>query len=120
LTWPVALDGRASPDLVEAVSDSGVVPWLDLRFTTGPPLLENIESLESELEAAAMLASVAGSRGHFQITWVPTASVEPEVWVKDYAFLLKRAAVAVTGAQATARVITEAMNADPGLISHRR
>jgi hypothetical protein len=117
LTWPVALDGRASPDLVEAVSDSGVVPWLDLRFTTGPPLLENIESLESELEAAAMLASVAGSRGHFQITWVPTASVEPEVWVKDYAFLLKRAAVAVTGAQATARVITEAMNADPGLIS---
>ncbi len=117
LAWPVLLDGTAAAETVGAVVTSGSVPWLDLQFTTPPPLLGNIELLESQLAAAASQASAAGSRGHFQISWHPTEPVDPETWAKEYAFLLKRAAVVVTGAQPGARVITQALEARPDLLS---
>jgi len=117
VAWPVPLDGSAAREIAEAVQESGAVPWLDLHFITPSPLFENIDQLERELATAADMASRAGSTGHFQISWLPSEPVATDLWAKDYAFLLKRAAVAVTGAQARAQVITAALPADPGQLS---
>ncbi|MFQ5527427.1 MAG: hypothetical protein ACE5GX_14325 [Thermoanaerobaculia bacterium] len=84
----------------DALSARGATPWLAVEFETAPPLLENIEALAVELETLAALAreSPAGSR--FQILW---SDQDSATW-QDYAFLFKRAAVAVSGAQPDARV----------------
>ncbi|MEJ2085061.1 MAG: hypothetical protein P8Y44_05195 [Acidobacteriota bacterium] len=117
VAWPVALDGTVTNETAQAVSESGSVPWLDLRFTTPSPLFQNIDQLELELEVAARVASRAGPTARFQISWQPPEPVAADLWAKDYAFLLKRAAVAVTGAQARAQVITAALAADPELVT---
>ena len=112
VAWPIALDGSASLETVERVVDSGAVPWLDLQFTTPSPLLQNLDRLEVELEAAAAVAAAAGSGAYFQVTWLRSDPVDSQTWAKDYGFLIKRAAVAVTGAQTTAHVITASLPGD--------
>lgn len=117
VAWTVELDSPA--DTGEAtrmagVQQAGGVPWLRLAFRTPSPLLENATMLALELSAAAELARAATPNAHFQILWEPpdAGAFTPE----EYAYLLKRASVVVTGAKAgateEARVISAALSAD--------
>ncbi|MCP3958293.1 MAG: hypothetical protein GY719_10620 [bacterium] len=106
VAWSVELDGSADPADFEAVRAQGGTPWLIARFRTPAPVTEHIEQLEAELEDLTRLARGAGERAHIQIAW------ESDGTATDFAFLLKRAAVAVTGSRADARVIAGPLTAD--------
>ena len=114
----VRLDGSASPAGAHAVAAAGAIPWLRLTFSTAAPLLENAAALQGELEAAAELARLAPPSTRFEIVWRDDPSRESGVNppAREYAFLFKRAAVALTGANSSARVYPQAVNADPAWI----
>jgi len=116
VAWEIPLSGDAAAagaGLPAAIRDSGATPWLSLVFTTPPPLAQGSERLQTELRAAAAVAAKAPAGTWFQIVWRPeTGSFSPT----EYAFLLKRAAVTLTGAQEQAKVATEALAADPKLL----
>ncbi len=85
-----------------ALAAEKITPWLAVEFTTAPPLLDNIAELAGELETLASLARSSPEGSHFQIEWSARGSAS---W-QDYAFLFKRAAVAVSGARPGARVVS--------------
>ncbi|MCP4200456.1 MAG: hypothetical protein GY769_00805 [bacterium] len=85
-----------------ALAAEQITPWLRVEFTTPPPLLDNIGELALELETLALLARSSPDGTHFQIAWSARGSAS---W-QDYAFLFKRAAVAVSGAQPGALVVS--------------
>ncbi len=116
VAWDVALEGSAPLDDATAVAATGATPWLRLVFATPPPLTANLERLEGELEVAASLAAAAGEGAHFQVVWRPDAEGLDIDRVKDYAFLLKRATVAVSGAAPEARVISQPLPTDIELL----
>jgi len=116
VAWDVALDGSAPLDDATAVAATGATPWLRLVFATPRPLTANLERLEGELEIAADLAAAAGEGAHFQVVWRPDAEWLDIDRVKDYAFLLKRATVAVSGAAPEARVISQPLPTDVELL----
>ena len=103
VVWPAELDGTASPEAFETVRQAGGTPWLAVTFRTAAPLLQNLESLDKELEDLARVARDSGERAHFQIRWQPPQGNGEDP--KDLAFLIKRAAVAVTGARSDARFL---------------
>lgn len=109
VSWPAALDGLASNAPFAAVRNAGGTPWMRLSFGTPAPVLDHLDQLDQELKAVAKLAKGAGERAHFQIVWPFADSAPPS----DFAFLLKRAAVAITGGQPDARVIAGPLAADP-------
>lgn len=116
VAWEVELDGSAELGSSRSLEDAGAIPWLRLRFSTPAPLSANLGQLEAELEQASRLAAAAGDRAHFQVLWRYQGSSPDDLPVKDYAFLVKRAAVAVTGAQIAAQVISQALPPDPQLL----
>jgi hypothetical protein len=91
----------------------GATPWARLVFTTPPPLVENTAAFERELETAAALARDAAEDTHFQIVWRPAGAAPTAA---DFAFFVKRAAVAVTGARTDATVIAGPVPADAGFV----
>ena len=113
VAWSVDLDGSADPSLFGRVLERGGTPWLVARFRAPAPILENVAVLERELTDLARLARGAGERAHFQIDWQPSAG---NANAKDLAFLIKRAAVAVTGSRADARVLLGPLAPDPALL----
>ncbi len=131
VAWSFALDpGEATSPVgvsaavaaTKAVRQAGATPWVRLLFSTPPPLVENTPRLDLELAAAAALARDAADATHFEIVWQPrgaasetaaSETADPEA----YAFLIKRAAVAITGAQPDARVIAGPFAADPDALS---
>jgi len=119
VAWRLPLDGGGSADAAPAVAAAGGTPWLTLVFTAPPPLAAGSAALEAELAEAARLAraAVAGGGGArvepwFQIEWRPAGGAG-EPGPAEYAFLLKRAAVAVSGAAPGAWVVGRALRADP-------
>jgi hypothetical protein len=95
------------------VRDSGATAWISLVFRTPPPLAQGAERLQAELRAAADAASKAPAGTWFQVVWRPeTGGFSPA----EYAFLLKRAAVALTGAQGQGKVASEPLPADPEVL----
>ena len=104
------------PAAARAVADAGGTPWLQVVFHTPAPLVEHVADLERELAGLAAVAKNAGPLLHFEIVWEPqvdsAAQADPPDRMVQYAFLLKRAAVVVTGAVADARVLTGALPAD--------
>lgn len=117
VSWNAPLDGSATVDEATSVADSGAIPWLRLQFETPAPLSANLEMLEAELEQASQIAKAAGPEAHFQVIWESAGSDLDESEIGDYAFLVKRAAVAVTGAQVEAQVISQPLPSDPTLLS---
>jgi hypothetical protein len=115
VAWEVPLSGGATVDasLPATVRDSGATPWVSLVFHTPPPLAQNAERLQVELRAAAEAAAKAPAGTWFQIVWRPETG---DFSASEYAFLLKRAAVTLTGAQGQAKVATEALPADPKIL----
>ncbi len=111
VAWPAELDGSADAGSFDAVRGAGGTPWAIVRFRTPAPVTENLEQLEAELEELARLARSSGERAHIQIAW-ESASEQPA----EYAFLFKRAAVAVTGSRADARVLAGPLAPDAGVL----
>ncbi len=111
VAWPVELDGSAQTSTFEAVRAAGGTPWAIAWFRTPAPVTENLDQLAVELSELARLAKGAGERAHFQIAWQGAAQ-QPA----DYAFLLKRAAVAVTGSRGDARVLAGPLAPDPKIM----
>ncbi len=113
VAWEAALDGSASPAGAHALALAGASPWMRLRFQTAAPLLENVEALKKELEAAAELARQSPGGTTFSILW-PGGGDTPDA--REYAFLLKRAAVAITGASPDARIFTQPLPVETGFL----
>jgi len=110
VAWDVELDGSGSESTVKQVEAAGAVPWLRLNFRTPAPVLDHVERLTKELDAAANLAREAGERTHFQILWSPQSG---DFDIVDYAYLLKRASVSIVGARPGTRVLTAPLEANP-------
>ena len=117
LAWNVPLDGSASPAGAHAVAAAGATPWMRLVFTTPSPLLENSLPLQRELEAAAEFARHAPASSHFEIAWqsAPESGSLPPA--REYGFLLKRAAVALSGANGEVRVFPQPLAPDPAWLT---
>jgi len=110
VVWPAELDGSASPETFETVRRAGGTPWMAVTFRSPSPLFENLETLNGELEDLARIARDSGERAHFQMRWQPPGGDGTEP--KELAFLIKRAAVAVTGARSDARFLAGPLAAD--------
>lgn len=100
VVWTTDLDGRADVADFERLRQAGGSPWLVTRFHTPAPVTEHLDRFEAELKDLARLAKGAGERAHFQIDWRAEGATP-----QDLAFLLKRAAVVVTGGRPDARVL---------------
>jgi hypothetical protein len=92
-----------------AVRAAGATPWVAFSFATTPPLLENLAALEGELRELARIAEEAGEGAWIQLLW-PGAGATPAP--SEYAFLIKRAAVVVSGAAPEAQVATAPLPPD--------
>src|SRR5215207_9757735 len=115
VAWEAPLSGEAAADagLPATVRDSGATPWVSLVFRTPPPLAQSADRLQGELRAAASLAGKAPVGTWFQVVWRPESG---DFTPAEYAFLLKRAAVALTGAQTEAKVATGPLPTDPQVL----
>ncbi len=115
--WRHDASAAWDPAAARAVAEAGGTPWLEVVFHTPSPLVEHAGDLERELAGLAAVAKDAGPLLHFEIDWEPqvdsAAQADPPDRLVQYAFLLKRAAVVVTGAVADARVLTGPLPADP-------
>jgi hypothetical protein len=137
IAWEVALPAQPEAGATaREVAAAGGTPWLSLVFSTPAPLAQNLAQLQAELTAAAEVAAAAPRGAWFQVVWRPAAPAgvagsgpggsagraagaggAPPFAAADYAFLLKRAAVAVSGAQANVHVATTPLPADPAAIA---
>lgn len=119
VAWEEELGGAASPALARAVAASGLAPWVTLVFRAPAPLLDHLPELQRELAVAAELARGGDGPARYQVLWRPgTASpvgpgAGPAIGAAEYAFLLKRASVAITGARPGAWVVSAPLTADP-------
>src|SRR5215210_2448834 len=113
VAWEVPLDGTDPAPAAKGITDAGGTPWLSLIFRTPAPLAQNFERLQGELRAATAIASAAPASSWFQVVWRPEGSTVTPV---EYAFLVKRAAVALTGARSEARIASDALPADPSFL----
>lgn len=109
VAWQSDLDGSTDVGDFERIRQAGGTPWLVTRFQAPAPILEHVDALQKELEDLSRLARGAGTNAHFQITW-GVEGATPE----QFGFLLKRAAVTITGAGGDARVIAGPLPADAG------
>lgn len=119
VAWDVSAASEPAEIAVDAATsrrlrELGATPWARLVFTTPPPLIENTAALERELETAAALAREAAEDTHFQVVWRPAGTAPSAA---DYAFFVKRAAVAVSGARTDATVIAGPVPADPSFLT---
>jgi hypothetical protein len=112
LAFDVEAGPAATPALAHAVAAAGAVPWLRLVFTTPAPLLEHLDDLRVELESVAALAASRPERALYQILWRPAGVAGEAPSPSEYAFLVKRASVAITGEDPAARVVAEPLPTD--------
>lgn len=109
VSWNVDLvadaDVAAAGAAASALRNAGVTPWIRLRFLTPGPLGTAGAPLEAEISLAAALAKVTAADTHFEIVWAPSGVESGDIDLQSFVFLLKRAAVAVTGARPGARVL---------------
>ena len=105
VAWDLPLDATATPAAAHALAAAGASPWLRLVFRTPAPLADHLEALQRELEVAAALAGSRIPNATFDILWRPDGGSTTTPSPLEYAFLVKRAAVAVTGVDPDARVL---------------
>lgn len=102
--------------LPATLRESGATPWLSLVFTTPAPVAQHADRLQAELRVAAELAAKAPAGTWFQVVWRPEGTDGAAFSPTEYSFLLKRAAVALTGARTDALVASQALPADPKVL----
>ena len=127
VAWPVELAqvpaDSAAPQVVPATSatpaeasaavrQAGAIPWHVVSLRAPQPIQQSLTALQTELEALARLAREAGP-GIYELGWEPSAGTFDAA---DFAFLLKRASVAVTGAQTDAEVWIGPLPGDAGML----
>lgn len=110
--WSLPLDGTADAQPAAALRQARLTPWLSLSFTVPPPLATHLDAVSRELAAAAAIARAAGPDAVYQVSWQPGGEMAPA----EYAFLFKRASVAITGAAAGAHVATAALPASAAFL----
>lgn len=113
VAWEVPLDGTDPAPAARGITGAGGTPWLSLIFRTPAPLAQNFERLQGELRAATAIASAAPANAWFQVVWRPEGQEGQAPAATEAAFLIKRAAVALTGARSEARVASDAFPPDP-------
>ena len=111
ISWTVPLDGTADPAPAAEIRAAGAKPWIRAEFRTPQPIADHLDRLEKELESIARLVRDAGGNLVVQAVWHPESGGTLES--EDHAFLLKKAAVAVTGASADALFVAGPLAADP-------
>ena len=114
VSWTVPLDGTADPALVAEIRTAGATPWIRAEFRTPQPIGDHLDQFERELGSLAQLVRDVSGNLVVQAVWRPESGGSPDP--EDHAFLLKKAAVAVTGAAADARFVTGPLAADPGTL----
>ncbi len=107
------LDAGATPAAAHALAANGAIPWVRLIFRTPAPLTGHVGELQNELDAATALARSRPPNAHYQLIWRPSGSQETVPSASEYAFLVKRASVALTGADPEAKVVSEPLPDDP-------
>jgi hypothetical protein len=110
LSWTVPLDGTAGLDSIDNARRAGATPWVRAVFRTPQPISDNLDRLESELEELADLVRNGGEDLFIQAVWLPDRGL---IDVRDHAFLIKRAAVAATGASAGVNFVAGPLEVDP-------
>jgi hypothetical protein len=110
IAWSVPVDGTADVSAVAAVRSAGATPWVRAVLVTPAPIADHLDRLEAELEALAELARSAGEGAFIQAVWQPENGGQPDAG--DHVFLIKRAAVAVTGAMPAAAFVAGPLAAD--------
>jgi len=113
VAWQVTAADLGAVDVAAQLETVGATPWPVLRLFTPAPLMQHLDELETELEALATITAASGTRGHVQIDWRPGGAPVSIEDTADLGFLVKRAAVTVTGANADARVILGPLPLDP-------
>ncbi len=117
--WPVDLAddaaATAAREAASALRAAGALPWYAVRFAAPPPPAERGDDLTAELDRLADLARSSAPNALFQLDW-PGEILNETRAVQEYALALKRASVAVSGAQPDAVVVTEALPPDPELV----
>ncbi|HEV7507702.1 MAG TPA: hypothetical protein VGS07_22650 [Thermoanaerobaculia bacterium] len=121
VAWEAPLDGTTAgiadaASLATTLRDSGATPWISLVFRTPGPLAQNAERLQTELRAVVDLAGKTPAGTWFQVVWRPEGAEAQAFSPTDYAFLLKRAAVALTGARQDVLVASQALPADAAVL----
>jgi len=111
VSWNVPLDGTADPASVAEIRTAGARPWIRAEFKTPQPIADHLDRLERELTSMTRLVRDAGGNLVVQAVWRPESGGSPKP--EDHAFLLKKAAVAVTGALPSARFVAGPLAADP-------
>ena len=117
VAWDLPLDGSADPSPAAELFGAGATPWLTLVFRTPAPLTQNLDALQAELGEAAKIAAAAPAGAYFQIAWRPDSGVTAALDPAQYGFLLKRAAVVLTGAAPEGKVATAALPPDPNFLA---
>jgi hypothetical protein len=118
IAWEVPLtEGSAGGRDASAVREAGGTPWLSLIFRTPAPVARNSERLQAELRAAAAVAGQAPRGTWLQVVWRPEGQEGSAFQPAEYGFLLKRAAVALTGARRDALVASEPIPAEPQAVA---
>jgi hypothetical protein len=117
VSWRVPAEGAAEQPAAGRLEELGATPWPVMTFSTPAPLVENLSQLERELAGLAAVAAGTGSRGHVQIDWRPDGQPITVAQAPDLGFLIKRAAVTVSGANSDARVIVGPLPNEPGLLA---
>ena len=115
--WLHRATGEWNVEAVRALDARGATPWVAVVFQTPSPLVDHVAELDAELAGLAAIARDSGPLNHFEVFWQPPrAGADPAPPaappLAEYAFLLKRAAVAITGARSDARVLTQPLPAD--------
>ena len=96
VSWTVSLDEAFDTGTVRRVRSGGMTPWLTVMFHTPAPLDEHGEELDAELERLVTLVRATGPGIAVQLVWPAGVGAADEI--EQYVYLVKRAAVAVAGA----------------------
>jgi len=113
VSWTVPLDGTADIQAIDAIRSSGAKPWLRVVFTSPAPLVENLGGLERELGELAAIATATGDDVFIQAVWHPATGA---ISATDHGYLIKRAAVVVTGAAVGAGFAAGPLPTDRGAL----
>jgi len=114
VAWPVTDSGKSVSDLANSLRELGAVAWPTVTFLTLAPLVDNLTELEIELQRLATVAGSVGEGAYLQIDWRPGGSRATREQVSDLAFLIKRAAVTITGVNTSAHLIVGPLWPDAG------
>jgi hypothetical protein len=113
ISWTVPLEGGTPTDAPAAVRELGATPWVRVVFETPAPLIAHLDELERELVGLVGIVRSVGVDTVIQTAWLPR---EGELTPGDLAYLVKRAAVVITGAAPEVEVAVGPLPADPPML----